>query len=125
MAVPPGAPGTADASGREGETPAIHESYEPTDRTCRCGTKIRASQTAYEVRRVPPRLVRVFDGVGFCSLPCIRAYFLERLEEVDSMESADGDRLSVELRVTYDTLSAEFARLIDQWAFRLRKSAEA
>jgi ribosomal protein L24E len=55
---------------------------------CRfCGTPIPTGGAVYTVTTVPPSLEYVFRGGIFCSEKCIRAFCLESLEILDTLDA--------------------------------------
>ncbi len=105
-----------------GDGPQLAESPDFTERTCRCGARIPAGRSCLTVRRVPESLVQLFSSARFCSLPCVRAFFLEELGRRESLMPATDPRVPDDLRWTYLSLAGEFSRLIDGWALRLRSA---
>lgn len=105
-----------------GNGPVLAESPDFTNRICRCGTPIPAGRSCLTVRRVPESLAQLLASARFCSLPCVRAYFLEELGRREATAAPGDSQVPDDLRWTYLSLAGDFARLIDDWALRLRSS---
>ena len=54
---------------------------------CRCGTRVPRGGEVVGITSVPPSLESVFRGAIFCSPRCVRAFCLESLEILDSLDT--------------------------------------
>ncbi len=54
---------------------------------CRCGTRIPPGGTVFGLAVVPRSLKDLFRGGIFCSVRCVRAFCLETLEILDSLDT--------------------------------------
>jgi len=73
----------------------------PAEAKCRCGTPLAHGEARIEVRADSTILQGFFEGVPFCSLACVRAFALERVERLDAGGPAD---VCAELRELLDDL---------------------
>lgn len=85
------------------------------ERICRCGTLIRPRQSQYVVADLPSSLQGLFDGRTFCSVACVRAFFLEALSEIDRIYTPAGEALVSDLRATYVKLVSVFLDFVEEW----------
>lgn len=103
------------------EAARVIETSAPSDRRCRCGNRLAAGRTAFGVTAVPGALVPLFDREVFCSMGCVRAYFLEELAILESIATPESESQLDGLRLMYRYLVASLERLIDEWHVALRK----
>jgi len=54
---------------------------------CRCGTHVPAGGEVIEITGLPKSLEDVFGDIAFCSPKCVRAFCLESLETLDSIDT--------------------------------------
>ena len=106
-----------------GGGPELVEVSGPAERACRCGTKIPAQRRSLAVRNAPESVMRLLRDARFCSLPCVRAYFLEELARQETDATPADPQVLDDFRWTYLSLAGEFGRIVDVWARRLRDEA--
>ena len=72
---------------------------------CRCGTRLVPGAEHWIIENTPASLTPLIDGTTFCSLRCTRAFLLESMETLDSLDRANAETLVSDLRETYLLLS--------------------
>jgi hypothetical protein len=73
---------------------------------CRCGTFVPADGIAFGIGDVPPYLEILFRRRVFCSVACIRAYCLESLEILDSLDTPGAGSMVLDLPTVREGLVA-------------------
>lgn len=68
-----------------------------------------------EVVGLAESLQELFENRAFCSLGCVRAYFLETLNGLERLETPEGESLISDLRASYLYLASAFAALLEEW----------
>lgn len=92
--------------------PQLVERSSAQERVCRCGTRIGVRGIAIEVVGLSGALPGLFEGQAFCSLRCVRAFFLETLSILDGLDTIEGETLISDLHATYAKLASAFATLV-------------
>ena len=82
---------------------------------CRCGTRIASGHNFLEVVDLRPTLSTIIDSQKFCSVACVRAWFLERLNEFDQLDTPENEQVVTDLRTTFAELAAAFAAVLANW----------
>lgn len=98
----------------DGVAPTIRERTSDGPIACRCGTRIPKGGRHLEVGGLPPSAGGLFRGLGFCSLGCIRAFYLETLSALEGLDSPSAETMVSDLRETYIHLASSFAKMLDQ-----------
>lgn len=79
---------------------------------CRCGTRLSPGTSCLVVEQLPPRVLPMFQDLGFCSVGCVRAHFLESLSILEGMEGPASEAVVSDLRLVYRDLTVSFAQLL-------------
>ena len=95
-----------------GSKPAVVEELADHPGLCRCGTPLLSGGRQLRLRRAPPRVASLFEGQPFCSGRCVRAYFLETLETLDSVYSGRAAEMVIDLHALYQDIAQTFAALL-------------
>lgn len=95
-----------------GATPAIVSVVESEPDTCRCGTKLTAGSPRLRILGLPRSVEEVFEGREFCSGRCVRAYFLEAMELLDSLYSKEATGMVSDLHLVFQALAQSFAEVL-------------
>ena len=77
---------------------------------CRCGRRLRAGDPGWAVSGVAPSLDALFRDEVFCGRPCLRAFLLEALETVGTLDRPETAKLVSDLHFTF----LELQRILDQ-----------
>lgn len=93
-------------------TPRVHETSLRGPTVCRCGTHLAPGVALFEVDGVPASAVEIFEGRVFCSVRCIRAFCLESLETVDSLDTSKSKAVVSDLHEFYQGLAETFAKIL-------------
>ena len=81
--------------------------------TCRCGNRSSAELRFLKVDGLPESVEGLFEGLGFCSVRCVRAQFLETLSILDELDTPMAEELVSDLRSTYLKFVAAFAAMLE------------
>jgi hypothetical protein len=81
---------------------------------CQCGTRIGVETIALRVGDLPDSVVELFRNRSFCSVRCIRAYCLEALETLDSLETIESESIVLDLHAVVQALARAFAQIVAQ-----------
>lgn len=96
-----GDPLVTSAGGRNlpirGGDPPIFRTQTTIDVRCRCGVRIPAGGSVLGLTFVPSSLEHLFRGGVFCSVGCIRAFCLESLEILDSVDTPSSRAMVTDL----------------------------
>jgi hypothetical protein len=76
---------------------AVSQAHASTPGQCRCGTFVPVNGIAFGIGEVPRYLEILFRRRVFCSVACIRAYCLESLEILDSLDTPGSGLLILDL----------------------------
>jgi hypothetical protein len=79
--------------------------------TCRCGTRLLAGDERLKILNPPKSIEHLLSSRSFCSLPCVRAFLLEALAEMEALSSSNVDRTISDLREAYLDMSRAFSDL--------------
>jgi len=79
--------------------------------SCRCGRTIASGADRFVIARPPTSLLPLLDDRGFCSKPCVKAFLLESLAELEALAAPPMDRTLTDLRDTYLDLSRALSDL--------------
>ncbi len=82
---------------------------------CGCGTRIPPGDSYLRVEGLPPSQRGPFEGRTFCSLACLREFYLETLSVLEAMDTPESQAVVSDLRATYLELGATFSRLLRDW----------
>ena len=93
--------------------PELVEGPASMDFVCRCGTKVAHGRPSFRVVDSRWSIARMLDGVTFCSVGCLRAWFLECLEAFDQIDTEEGQSYVTDLRLAHAELAAVFASVVD------------
>ncbi len=63
---------------------------------------------------LPQSVSRLFAGLVFCSVRCVRAQFLETLCTLDDLDRLRADDIVSDLRATYLKLAMTFATILER-----------
>jgi len=99
-------------------TPELTRRAPRDSETCRCGTRLGTQPLLIEVTNLTPALSPLFRGQTFCSVSCLRAFFLESLTLLDGIDTPVGEAQVSDLRATYADLALAFAELLEDWSLR-------
>ena len=69
--------------------PRIFKSETAIPVTCSCGTRVPGGGKVFGLTALPASLESMFSGAIFCSPKCVRAFCLESLELLDSLDTED------------------------------------
>ena len=83
------------------------------EQVCRCGTRIAPGTRVIGVVDSSPTISGMLDGLAFCSLRCIRAWFLETLNELDALATPENERIVFDLRSAFVELALAFVVAVD------------
>ena len=100
---------------QRGKAAAIVRRTAATAVRCRCGTTVPPGDSFFEVVGLPPAQEGPFEGQSFCSLACLRAFYLETMSILEGLDSPEAQEVVTDLRATYLELSATFSRMLDEW----------
>lgn len=92
----------------------IVERVSSTDSTCRCGTQLKPGSRVREVEGLPEELQVFLRGEVFCSLRCVRAFFLETLRTLEHLDSPAAELVVTDLRAIYFKTALAFALVLRQ-----------
>jgi hypothetical protein len=92
--------------------PGILEEVDNRPGICRCGSPLAPGTRRLRVDGVPPRVAALFDAQRFCSGRCVRAYFLETLETLDSIYSDRTAAMVSDLHILYSAVAQTFAAML-------------
>jgi hypothetical protein len=95
-----------------GTTPAIVSAAGSEPEVCRCGTRVVPGSRRLRVQGLPESVEALFEGRRFCSGRCVRAYFLESMEILDSIYTQGATMAVSDLHQVYQTLAQSFADLL-------------
>lgn len=79
----------------------IFKSDTPISVQCRCGARVPRGGEVIGVTTVPTSLQSVFQGAIFCSPKCVRAFCLECLEILESIDTSDSRKMVTDLHELY------------------------
>ena len=96
------------------DAPRLFERVAVRTRTCRCGTRIPAGSAYLEIEGLPELVAETFHDQPFCSAPCARASFLEKLSLLEALDTPQAEALVTDLREMYLLLAASFATIVAQ-----------
>ena len=109
----------------DGAAPKICERTSHGPISCRCGVRIPKGGRHLEVEGLPASAAGLFRGLGFCSLPCVRAFYLETLSALEGLDSPAAETMVSDLRETYIRLASSFAKMLGEqrtgWFAEFRK----
>ena len=91
----------------------IRERPSTTEGSCRCGTRIARGDRIFGISGPNPSVATLLDGRPFCSISCIRAWFLETLNELDAIDTPVNERTVVDLRSTFVDLALASVAFVD------------
>ena len=80
---------------------------------CRCGTFLSPGTKCWVVKGASPALQPLVEGIGFCSLGCLRVFLLESLELFDALDRLNANLVVDDLHDAYRELSHLLARSIE------------
>ena len=92
--------------------PRVISRADTADHRCRCGVRLAAGATYLQLSGVSERLVGIFSEQRFCSMGCLRAFFLETLAELEVFDTAKAEVVVSDLRYAYADLAAAFASVL-------------
>lgn len=81
---------------------------------CRCGTRSGPDRWFLKLVHLPESVASLFADEVFCSVPCVRARFLETLCDLDRLDTPSVDDVVSDLRTTYLKFAATFAVILEQ-----------
>jgi hypothetical protein len=79
----------------------IFKSDTPIAVQCRCGARVPRGGEVVGISSVPASLESVFRGAIFCSPKCARAFCLESLEVLDSLDTPASKAMVSDLHELY------------------------
>jgi NAD(P)-dependent dehydrogenase (short-subunit alcohol dehydrogenase family) len=92
----------------------------PVTETCRCGTRIAPGSSVLRLVTTEADVASMFRGRVFCSERCIRAFILESLETLASIDTAASNAVVTDLHELFrelaETLSAVAGEEFDRQA---------
>ena len=83
----------------------------PQQLVCRCGTRLPPGSSILTVADWHPTVARLLKDQSFCSVACLRAWFLESLNELDALDTPENESLVLDLRSVFIDLVLAFADL--------------
>jgi len=86
--------------------------FSAREEVCRCGTRIPPGTPILGVADWHPTVARLLDGRPFCSVACVRAWFLESLSELDALDTRENEKLVLDLRSVFIDLALAFVELM-------------
>lgn len=100
---------------RSPRSPSLEERPLEAAQQCRCGSRMERSDIAFRLKGTSQRMADLFQEQEFCSMQCVRAFFLESLSTLDALEAQGVEDLVSDLRDTYAALAREFSTIVDDW----------
>ena len=86
--------------------------FSAQEQVCRCGRRIPPGTPILGVADWHPTVARILDGRPFCSVSCVRAWFLESLSELDALDTRENEELVTDLRSVFVDLALAFVELM-------------
>lgn len=96
----------------ESRAPRIAKVSAGVEFGCRCGRRVPRDTVRFQVVNLPPRLNEIFRDRWFCSEPCVRAFFLETLAELDALDTPRAREVTTDLRQVYLAMVLAYADLL-------------
>ena len=93
--------------------PSVLELPAAQSGVCRCGTRFACGDGVYGVSDTSPTVATLLNGEMFCSRACVRAWFLETLNELDAIDTPANEMVIVDLRSAFVNLALDFATIVD------------
>lgn len=94
--------------------PELVEGSASADYVCRCGTKVPCGAPSFRIVDSRWSLSRMFDDLSFCSIRCIRAWFLECLNEFETIDTEESQSYVTDLRLAHAELASVFATVLEE-----------
>jgi hypothetical protein len=94
--------------------PRLVQETATRSQVCRCGSRIEPGSTTFRVLDGAGAPLELVGAESFCSVPCVRATFLETLSVLEGLDTPGAEAIVTDLRVTYVHLVSTFASIIEQ-----------
>jgi len=86
--------------------------FSAQEQVCRCGRRISPGSPIFGVEDWHSSVTRLLNGRPFCSVSCIRAWFLESLSELDVLDTTENEALVTDLRSVFVDIAFAFVELM-------------
>jgi hypothetical protein len=80
--------------------------------TCRCGTRTAKGSPVIRVLNIRGPVASLFQGRGFCSVKCLRAFCLESLEQLDGLDTPEAEATVTDLHELNQAMSVAYAEIL-------------